>query len=69
MKLHVSTFCGVLPKMLRLLTVLDGSPPLSKKATSRLKSVNFHHEIMEIDIIYSNLIEKSPPLQQSWAEP
>jgi hypothetical protein len=24
---------------------------------------------MEIDIIYSNLIEKSPPLQQSWAEP
>jgi hypothetical protein len=36
-----------------------------KKATTRLKSVNFDHEIMEIGLICSNLIGKNPPLQQS----
>jgi hypothetical protein len=43
--------------------VLDGSgwacPPLSKKATTRPKSINFEHEIMEIGLIGSNLIEKA----------
>jgi hypothetical protein len=28
-----------------------------------------YHEIMEIGVICSNLVEKSPPLQQFWAEP
>jgi hypothetical protein len=50
---------GVQPK-------LDGSeqarPPLLQKSHhSTKKSVNFDHEIMEIGIICSNLIEKSHP--------
>jgi hypothetical protein len=36
---------------------------------SAYKSVNFDHEIMEICLICSNLVEKKPPFQQSWAEP
>jgi hypothetical protein len=47
-----------------ILPVLDGSgrahPPLSKNATTwPKKSFNFEHEVMEIGLICSNLIEKS----------
>jgi hypothetical protein len=38
---------------------------LRNKAVTQPKKGNFDHEIMEIGIICSNLIEKSPP-QQSW---
>jgi hypothetical protein len=48
--------------------VLDvGGWGSAKKATTRPKSVNFDHEIMEIGLICSNLIE--PQLLQSWTEP
>jgi hypothetical protein len=32
-------------------------------------TLHFDHEIIEIGLICSNLIEKKPLLQQSWAEP
>jgi hypothetical protein len=51
--------------------VLDGSgrarPP--QATTQPEKVLKFYHEIeiMKIGIICSTLIEKKPPLQQSWA--
>jgi hypothetical protein len=45
---------------------VDGPIQNSAKVTTQPKSVNFDREIMEIDIIYSNLIEKSQKtIQQS----
>jgi hypothetical protein len=46
--------CSVL-----LLPVGTGWPPFSNKShhSRQPKSINFDHEIMEVGIIYSNLVE------------
>jgi hypothetical protein len=54
--------------------VIDRNVPVHQSAKHppfSLKSVNFDHEIMEIGIICSNLVEKSlsSPLQQSLQNP
>jgi hypothetical protein len=47
----------------------NGWTTWQKSHHSAKKSFNFDHEIMEIGIIGSNMIETKPPLQHSWPDP
>jgi hypothetical protein len=49
-------------------TTQQKKPPLGLKKVKKMSRVNFDYVILEIRLICSNLIEKMPPIRQSWAE-